>query len=244
MADFTKGLVTDIFWAYYYIDGKLVYMSKNLTKSSLDNKISSEDIKNGRGNSLFSTIMTDREANITLGENTFNFDTLSMLSGVTKTIGAGTGYSDEVELVADATKKITLPVAPKAGAILNMQCNGVDVTGTLSTLEVTFATGVTTGDTVKVYPYEIDTVATTQTITINANQFPAGGVLVLKTKEVSALKKVVADLEIICPNAVPTGEWKLDTTSKVQANDQDIAMKICAYNDNGDMYKINRIPRV
>ena len=244
MSDFVKNLVTDVFSAYFYVDGKLIYMSKNLTKSGLDNKISSEEVRNGAGAGLFATLFTDKGADITLGENTFNFDTIAMQAGVSVVTGIGSGYSSEVELVAGATKNITLPVAPKAGAILNMKCKGVDVTGTLATLEVTFATGVLTGDTVKVYPYEVATGVTTQSITINQNSFPEGGVLVLKTKEVSSKLKVVADIEIICPNSIPTGEWKLDTSSKVQANDQEIKMKIMSFNDNGDMYKINRIPRV
>ena len=244
MSNFTKSLITDVFSAYFYIDGKLVYTSKNLTKGGLDNKSTSEEIRNGISNSLFSTLNTDKSATVTLGENTFNFDTLALLTGTTIKVGASTGYSDEVELVAGATKNITLPVAPKTGAILTMQCKGVDVTGTLATLEVTFTTGVAVGDTVKVYPYEIATGATTETVTINASEFPSGGMLVLKTKEVSADKKVIADITIECPNAVPTGEWKLDTTSKVQANEQDIVMKICAYNTDGDMYRIKRIPRV
>ena len=244
MSDFIKNLVTDVFSAYFYVDGKLIYTSRNLTKSGLDNKISSEEIRNGAGNGLFCTLFTDKGAEITLGENTFNFDTIAMQAGVETITGVGSGYSNEVELVAGATKNITLPVAPKTGAILNMQCKGVDVIGTLTDLEVVFATGVITGDTVKVYPYEIATGATTKSITINQNSFPEGGTLVLKTKEVSSLQKVVADIEIICPNAIPTGEWKLDTSAKVQANDQEIKMKVMSFNSNGDMYKINRIPRV
>ena len=244
MSDFVKNLVTDVFSAYYLVDGKVVYTSKNLTKSGLDNKISSEEVRNGSGNGLFATLFTDKSATVTLSENTFNFDTIATQAGASVITSVGTGYSNEVELVAGATKNITLPVVPKAGAILTMQCKGVNVTGTLATLEVTFATGVLTGDTVTVYPYEIATPATTQTITVNANSFPTGGVLVLKTKEVSSAQKIVSDIEIICPNAIMTGEWKLDTTSKVQANDQDITMKIMSYNTSGDMYKINRIPRV
>ena len=243
MSNFVKNLVTDVFSAYFYVDGKLIYTSRNLTKSGLDNKISSEEVRNGAGNGLFCTLFTDKGAEITLGENTFNFDTIAMQAGVEVVTAVGSGYSNEIELVAGATKNITLPVAPKAGAILNMQCKGVDVTGTLTDLEVVFTTGVAEGDTVKVYPYEIATGATTQTITINQNSFPEGGTLVLKTKEVSSLQKVVADIEIICPNAIPTGEWKLDTSAKVQANDQEIKMKVMSFNSNGDMYKINRIPR-
>ena len=244
MADFTRNLVTDVFSAYYYVDGKLVYTSKNLVKGGLDNKLSIEEVRNGAGNSLFGVLASDKSADVTLGENTFNFDTIAMLTGATIKTQAGTGYSSEIELVADATKKIALPTAPISGSILTMQKNGVDVTGTLSGTDVTFTTGVVEGDIIKVYPYPIVTGATTQTITINANEFPKGGELVLKTKEVSAERKIIADIEILCPNAMVTGEWKLDTASKVQASEQDITMKICAYNSDGDLYKINRIPRV
>ena len=242
--DFTKNMVVDVYTAYFYIDDALVYTSKNLVKSSKDTKTTIDEVRNGAGNQLFSILNSGKSVDVTLTENTFNFDTVAMLTGSKIVTGAGKGYSQEVDLVADATKAITLPIAPVAGAVLTMFCNGIEVTGTLADLKVTFSTGVNSGDTVKVYPYQIATGASSQIITINANKFPSGGTLVLKTKEVSADKKVIASISIICENAIPTGDWKLDTTSKVQANESDITMKICAYNDNGDMYRIVREPVV
>ena len=242
--DFTKNIIVDVYTAYYYTPtGELVYTSKNLTKGNLENKSSSTNVTNGRGDGLWTILNSNKEVNVTLTENTFNFDTLSMLSGSSISVGAGESYSEEVDLVAGATKDITLPVAPIAGAVLTMFCKGVEVTGTLSGTTVTFTTGVAQGDTVRVYPYKVATEATSQTIVINNSLFPSGGTLVLKTQEVSADKKVVADIDIVMPNAIVTSDFKLDTTSKVQANESDISMKICAYNDNGDLYKIVKKPR-
>lgn len=242
--DFTKSLLVNVFWAYYYIDGKLVFMSKNLTKGGLTQKVTSEDFTNGRGGSLFATIGTSKTADIVLSENTFNFGTLAMLNGTEVITGSGTGYSDQVELVAGATKNITLATAPIAGSILNMQCKGVDVTGTLTGSEVVFASGVSADDIVTVFPYPVVTGATTQKILVNASEFPQGGVLVLKTFEVSSTQKILADVEFVCENVKVSGDFKVDTTSVIKSADSDITMKVMQYNEDGDLYRINRIPRV
>lgn len=241
--DFTKNIIVDVYTAYYYVNGSLVYTSKNLVKGGLNTKVTTDDVRNGKNNQLWSILQTDKAVDVTLTENTFNFDTLAMLTGTEIVTGAGKGYSQEVDLVADATKAITLPVAPITGAVLTMVCDGKEVTGTLADLKVTFTTGVSEKSVVRVYPYQIATGANAQTLTVNASKFPSGGELVLKTVEVSADKKIVSDIEIVCPNALITGDFKLDTTSKVQAGESDIAMRICAYNDNGDLYRIVRTPR-
>ena len=170
--DFTKNMVVDVYTAYFYIDGALVYTSKNLVKSSKDTKTTVEEIRNGAGNQLFSILNSGKSVDVTLTENTFNFDTVAMLTGSPIVTGAGKGYSQEVDLVADATKAITLPVAPITGAVLTMVCDGVEVTGTLAGLKVTFSTGVSENSVVRVYPYQIATGATTQTLTVNASKFP------------------------------------------------------------------------
>jgi len=246
MADFTKTLITDVFTIYGYSpDDKLIFTSKNLTTGGVDTKNSSVEIRNGVDETLFGLLGTKKDVTITLTENTFNFDTLAAMAGTTIVTGAGVGYSSEVNLVVATGLTITLPVVPKAGntAILNMKNNGVDITGSLVGSTVTL-TGAIVGDIIKVYPYEIVTSATTQTITINSNDFPTGIKLVLMTKEVSPKRVVISDVQIVCPNAIATGDWKLDTSSAIKSTDVPMVFKILQIEDTTKLYTISKIPRV
>lgn len=242
--NFSKTMIVDVFHAYGYdlTTGELIFVSKNLTKGGIKNTLSSEEVRNGRGNSLFTMLYSDKGADVTLTENTFNFAEIAMLAGTTIKTGAGVGYSQEQKLVVGTDLSITLPTAPKTGAKVTCYKDGKEVTGTLADSKITFTTGVAKDDEVIVYPYLIETPATCETIHINMDEEPKAIKLVLKTKEISAGKKVIADIEIIC-QAIPTGEWQIDTTSKVQANEQEITLKVLKPENEEDLYKINRIPR-
>jgi hypothetical protein len=243
--DFRKNMIVDVFWSYLYDNatGKLVATSKNLVSGGIKTTVSTEEVKNGRGNSLFSVLSSDKKPVVTLKENTFNFANLAMLNGVEITKGSTTGYSDQAEYIVDSALSITLDKTPISNdVVLNMQKNYEDVVGVLNGSKVVFsgASGIKVGDKIMVYPYEITTSSATEVIKVNSNSFPEGLKLILKTFEVSPAKKVVADISFICPNVMCTGEWELNTQAKVQSSEQDIVLNILQMNDNGDLYDIQR----
>ena len=59
--DINKGLLLDVFDLYCYDSetGKLLFMSENLTQSSISGTADESEVRNGRGNNLFATVSPD-----------------------------------------------------------------------------------------------------------------------------------------------------------------------------------------
>lgn len=91
----------------------------------------------------------------------------------------------------------------------------------------------------KVMPYVYKIDKNTQTLTIDAKTFAEGGELWLQTIEKDALQKATAYVYFVFENAMPEGNFEINTVSEVQPNDMTVNMRVLPDKD-GNLYKIIR----
>lgn len=88
------------------------------------------------------------------------------------------------------------------------------------------------------YVYKIDDTKTT-ILTIDAKTFAEGGELWLQTIEKDAKQKATAYVYFVFENAMPEGNFEINTVSEVQPNDMTVNMRVLPDQD-GNLYKIIR----
>ena len=94
--------------------------------------------------------------------------------------------------------------------------------------------------TLKVMPYVYKTKAgKTTTLTIDSKTFSEGGELWLQTIEKDEKQKATAYVYFVFENAMPEGNFEINTVSEVQPNDMTINMRILP-NEDGELYRIIR----
>ena len=94
--------------------------------------------------------------------------------------------------------------------------------------------------TLKVMPYIYKiTEPTTQILTIDSKTFSEGGELWLQTIEKDEKQKATAYVYFVFENAMPEGNFEINTVSEVQPNDMTINMRILP-NEDGELYRIIR----
>ena len=94
--------------------------------------------------------------------------------------------------------------------------------------------------TLKVMPYVYKTDNTkTTTLTIDSKTFSEGGELWLQTIEKDEKQKATAYVYFVFENAMPEGNFEINTVSEVQPNDMTINMRILP-NEDGELYRIIR----
>ena len=92
----------------------------------------------------------------------------------------------------------------------------------------------------KVMPYVYKTEAgKTTTLTIDSKTFAEGGELWLQTIEKDEKQKATAYVYFVFENAMPEGNFEINTVSEVQPNDMTINMRILP-NEDGELYRIIR----
>lgn len=99
---------------------------------------------------------------------------------------------------------------------------------------------IQTKDNLKILPYVYNTLGRfTETIAIKARDFAEGGELWLQTIEKDEKQKAIAYVYFVFENAMPEGNFEINTVSEVQPNDMSVNMRILA-NENGELYRIIR----
>ena len=92
----------------------------------------------------------------------------------------------------------------------------------------------------KIMPYVYNTNgANTQTLTIDAKTFAEGGELWLQTIEKDEKQKATAYVYFVFENAMPEGNFEINTVSEVQPNDMTVNMRVLP-NEDGELYRIVR----
>lgn len=92
----------------------------------------------------------------------------------------------------------------------------------------------------KVMPYVYNTVgANTTILTVDAKTFAEGGELWLQTIEKDAQQKATAYVYFVFENAMPEGNFEINTVSEVQPNDMTVNMRVLP-NADGELYRIIR----
>ncbi len=93
---------------------------------------------------------------------------------------------------------------------------------------------------IKIMPFVYKTIDNkTTTLTIDAKQFAEGGELWLQTIEKDEKQKATAYVYFVFENAMPEGNFEINTVSEVQPNDMTVNMRVLA-NEDGELYRIVR----
>ena len=238
--DINKGLLLDVFDLYCYDSetGKLLFMSENLTQSSIQGTADESEVRNGRGNNLFATLSSNKTLTIECTTNAFSFDSLAFMAGTTVHTGEGVSYTSTQKITLSGNS-LTLAKEPSNVAEVQIFKNGVEVEASVSGTTATI-TGGQDGAEYLVMPYAYASSEEAQEIEIKAQDFPSACKVVLKGVERDQNSKIVADMSFIFDRAKPQNDFTIDTSSELSAKDTTITLKVL--NNNGTLAKIVREP--
>ena len=239
--DINKGLLLDVFDLYCYDSetNKLLFMSENLTQSSITGTADESEVRNGRGNNLFATLSSNKTLTIECTTNAFSFDSLAFMAGTTVHTGNGISYtatqkvklsSGQLALSEEPVNTNEVQVFKDGKEVTNIQVSGKNIT----------VTSGQEGAEYLVMPYSYASSAEAEEIEIKAQDFPSACKVVLKGIERDANSKVIADMSFIFNRAKPTNDFSIDTSSELSAKDTTIQLKVL--NDNGRLATIVREP--
>ncbi len=239
--DINKGLLLDVFDLYCYDSetGKLLFMSENLTQSSIKGSADESEVRNGRGNNLFATLSSNKTLTIECTTNAFSFDSLAFMAGTTVHTGEGVSYTSTQKLKL-ASGSLTLAQEPSDVNGVQVFKDGVEVTNaSVSGNKITITAGQD-GAEYLVMPYAYESSEEAQEIEIKAQDFPSACKVILKGVERDQNSKIVADMSFIFDRAKPQNDFSIDTSSELSAKDTTITLKVL--NNNGTLAKIVREP--
>ena len=216
--DINKGLLLDVFDLYCYDSetNKLLFMSENLTQSSISGTADESEVRNGRGNNLFATLSSNKTLTIECTTNAFSFDSLAFMAGTTVHTGQGVSYT--------ATQKLKLVSGQLALSEEPANTNEVQVfkvgkevtTISVSGKNIQITSGVE-GAEYLVMPYSYASSGESEEIIIKAQDFPSACKVVLKGVERDQNSKIIADMSFIFDRAKPTNDFSIDTSSELSA---------------------------
>ena len=239
--DINKGLLLDVFDLYCYDSetNKLLFMSENLTQSSITGTADESEVRNGRGNNLFATLSSNKTLTIECTTNAFSFDSLAFMAGTNVNTGTGVSYTATQKLKL-ASGQLALSEEPINTNEVQVFKDGKEVTNIqVSGKNITVTSGQE-GAEYLVMPYSYASSAEAEEIEIKAQDFPSACKVVLKGVERDNNSKIVADMSFIFNRAKPQNDFSIDTSSELSAKDTTITLKVL--NDNGTLAKIVREP--
>ena len=239
--DINKGILLDVFDIYCYDSetNKLLFMSENLTQSSITGTADESEVRNGRGNNLFATLSSNKTLTIECTTNAFSFDSLAFMAGTNVNTGTGVSYTATQKLKL-ASGQLALSEEPVNTNEVQVFKDGKEVTTiSVSGKNVTVTSGQE-GAEYLVMPYSYTSSAESEEIIIKAQDFPSACKVVLKGVERDQNSKIIADMSFIFDRAKPTNDFSIDTSSELSAKDTTITLKVL--NDNGTLAKIVREP--
>ena len=229
--DLNQYLLCDVFDAYLYdSNDNLILVQENLTGSDVVGKADSLDVKNGRGGGIFAKLLYNKQVDITLKTNTFNFSTLALLCGTSVGTGNSTSYSAPQSLTV-ATKVITLGDTPKDSTKVEIydKDNAKIISTAYAIVDkvVTFTASTYDTTEVRVMPYEYDCSGDSiKEIVVDADKFPSACKLILKGIEKDSNTAEFAELTIICEKAQPSTDFSLSTSSEVKPVETEIKLSV------------------
>lgn len=229
--DLNQYLLCDVFDAYLYDSSdNLILVQENLTGSDVTGSSDSQEVRNGRGNGLFATLLYNKKVDVVLKTNTFNFSTLALLCGTSVGTGLGTSYTAP-QTLAVATKIMTLGETPKDSTKIEIYDNAnakiISTAYAIVDKVVTFTDPTYDTTEVRVMPYEYDCSGDSiKEIVIESDKFPSACKLVLKGIEKDANTDEYAELTIICEKAQPSTDFSLSTSSEVKPVETEVKLSI------------------
>ena len=216
--DINKGLLLDVFDLYCYDSetNKLLFMSENLTQSSISGTADESEVRNGRGNNLFATLSSNKTLTIECTTNAFSFDSLAFMAGTTVHTGQGVSYTS-TQKVKLASGQLALAQEPANADEVQVFKDGKEVGNiSVSGRNIQITSGIE-GAEYLVMPYSYESSAEAEEIEIKAQDFPSACKVVLKGIERDANSKVIADMSFIFNRAKPQNDFSIDTSSELSA---------------------------
>ena len=205
--DINKGLLLDVFDLYCYDSetNKLLFMSENLTQSSITGTADESEVRNGRGNNLFATLSSNKTLTIECTTNAFSFDSLAFMAGTAVHTGQGVSYTStqKVKLVSGQLALAQEPANANEVQVFKDGKEVADISVSGSNIQVT--SGIE-GAEYLVMPYSYESTAEAEEIEIKAQDFPSACKVVLKGIERDANSKVIADMSFIFNRAKPQND--------------------------------------
>ena len=216
--DINKGLLLDVFDLYCYDSetNKLLFMSENLTQSSITGTADESEVRNGRGNNLFATLSSNKTLTIECTTNAFSFDSLAFMAGTNVHTGTGLSYTS-TQKVKLASGQLALAKEPANANEVQVFKDGKEVADiSVSGRNIQVTSGIE-GAEYLVMPYSYASSAESEEIIIKAQDFPSACKVVLKGVERDQNSKIVADMSFIFDRAKPTNDFSIDTSSELSA---------------------------
>ena len=205
--DINKGLLLDVFDLYCYDSetNKLLFMSENLTQSSITGTADESEVRNGRGNNLFATLSSNKTLTIECTTNAFSFDSLAFMAGTNVNTGTGVSYTStqKVKLTSGQLALAKEPANANEVQVFKDGKEVADISVSGSNIQVT--SGIE-GAEYLVMPYSYESTAEAEEIEIKAQDFPSACKVVLKGIERDANSKVIADMSFIFNRAKPQND--------------------------------------
>ena len=246
--DFNNYALIDIFDAYVMTDtDDILCYSKNLTTTDVKGTSEEVKIQNGKMNKLWSVIHSNKEINIELKTNLFNFGTLALISGGTIQTNDGTYFCESsFEKVKEG--EFYLLEEPKYPERVRVMIEGEKVipsiNGRLATVDTRYNDKQAE---IMPYEYETDDIDDIEYMTLDAENFPENVKLVLKTYVKNKKNGIYKNLTLEFPQCSIASEWNMSTSSKVEPSESTISLSVLS--ENGRMmnaymtpYKKNKEP--
>lgn len=242
-------LIADVF-DVILIDSQTndVIATTTLQTANLEVAVQENEVRGGKGNQLLGVLHAKRDININLTDAEFRYDWLARQLGQNIATGAGVAYAMPkwYTVSGTTTLKITLDETPvgkdgmvivKASGELIPQANY-----TINGKDVTFTSGAAADDKVEVRTYKYATAAQTEQISIDNSVFAKGVKAILETVEINGESKITHKLQYQFDQAVPTGNFTINTASERTASTQQFNMKVIKPQDSQEVGRVIRIP--
>lgn len=242
------AVVADVFEVVLIDADGSVIGSTTLQDGNIEFAVQETDVRSGRGNVLRGVLHSDRDIKINLTDLAFRYDWIAKQLGQDIVTGAGVAYAMPkwYEAIDNAgSVEITLDETPSdSDSVAIYGADGAAITTfTVSGSVVTLTSGVNAGDKVEVRTYTYATDASTESIEIDNSVFPAGVKAVLETVEIDeSTETVTHKLQWQFDNALPSGNFTINTTSSKDAQAQAFNLRVVKPSTSNVVGKSLRIP--
>lgn len=244
------GLIADVFDASLIRSDGSVLATGTLQDGNIAVKVTANDIRGGKGGNILYEVHSGRDITATLNDPEFRMDFLAVQLGNDVVTGVGVAYATSkfytVKTVSTSLQ-ITLDNTPISGTVVIYDATGkllsLTTDYTVSSAAVTFiAASIHAGDQVEVRSYQYNTDATTESIEIDATKFGTGVKLVLETVEIDTNENIIAKIQIQLNNAIPDGNFTLQTKSDKTGTINQIILKVLKPQTSDVLGTVMRIP--
>jgi hypothetical protein len=246
------GFVADVFDALLRdkATGE-IFATTTLTEANINVEVQKNDIRAGKGNNRLGTLHTSRDITVEMTDVSFKYDFLARQLGQEIVTGAGVAYAfPKFYSVEDSSGQLQItldkPVSAADPALALFTADGQKITGATVSGNVVNLSGasptLSAGQDVEVRTYKYDTDPQTKLIKIDNSVFAKGVELILQTYEIDGEENILNIIQWQFPNAVPQGNFTVNTQSERNAVSSSFNLDIIKPKDSTVVGEILLIP--